>query len=243
MDKVSNSMKFALRNAYYNDLESSSNETQFDREPRKGKCVTKPPVISVFKYLVAKRVHLGHNRCEVNQKNAPYLFYHRKDAHIIDVRWSNLLLNLALKFLISATSSYNRILFFLSNKYETLFQTFQIILNSMQETSNNMSDFKHSLFPNIQFKACEWIPGALTNYLRVRHILSKLKQSVYMPTLPTILLAFNLDLRNSFCIPEAAKLGIPQIALIDSPSPWSTYLKLIVFLVVMSAVLTLDFFG
>jgi len=75
---------------------------------------------------------MGHQRFEWNQVNTPYLLAYRKNFHIINLRWTVLLLRLTTKFMISATSNYNRILFVLGNKYELIFDHFSMIMKTIK---------------------------------------------------------------------------------------------------------------
>jgi hypothetical protein len=94
-----------------------------------------------FKQLTVRKVYIGHQRFVSSQLTASFMMGHREETHIINLKWSWLLLQLATKFLISVTTEYNRSLFLLGTKYKTIFTHFKTTLYSLYKSYELLKNF------------------------------------------------------------------------------------------------------
>ena len=107
--------------------------------------------------MVGAGMHLGHRARKWNPKMKPYIFTQRNSIHIIDLVTTYNHLNQVSKFLTSATSKNQKILFVGTKK-----QISPLISKAAMECN--------SFYVNEK-----WLGGQLTNWKTIKHSIEKLK--------------------------------------------------------------------
>lgn len=183
--------------------------------------------------LLEVGAHFGHQIRKWNPKMAKYIFTLRNGMHIIDLRKTLILLNLACEFINKLTKDGGKILF----------------VGTKKQAKNIISE--ESIRGNQYYVNNRWLGGTLTNFVTIKKsverlskiedffissnfsqytnkeivklnkVILKLRKNLYgiknMVKIPEAL--FVIDVENEkIAVKEANKLNIPVIAMIDTNS-------------------------
>ncbi|MCE2464696.1 MAG: 30S ribosomal protein S2 [Dehalococcoidia bacterium] len=179
-----------------------------------------------MKTLLEAGVHFGHQTRRWNPHMKRYIFTHRNGIHIIDLQQTLVLLENACKSITQLVASGGDIMFVGTKK-------------QAQETIQQ--EARRSNMPYINQR---WLGGTLTNFKTIRARINYMVQleeriekgallgltkkeslklqdelnrlhKYFVTSMPAALFVIDIE-KEDICIAEAARLGIPIVALVDS---------------------------
>ena len=152
-------------------------------------------VISM-KELLEVGAHFGHQAKRWNPKMKPYIYAERNGLHILDLQQTLTSTEKAYEFVREIASEGGKVLFVGTKK-------------QAQEAMKEEAERSGGFYVNQR-----WLGGLLTNLETIKKRVKKLKELEAMDADAAL---FVVDIKKEFlALEEAAKLGIPVIALIDS---------------------------
>ena len=159
-----------------------------------------------LRQLLEAGVHFGHHTRRWNPSMAPYLFGVRNQVHIIDLQQTVPMLDRALKAVRDTVAGGGRVLFV---------GTKRAAAEHVAEAAARCGQY---------YVNHRWLGGMLTNWKTITGSIKRLRQIEEMlggikemGGLPDILFIIDTN-KEKLAVEEAAKLGIPVIAVLDSNS-------------------------